>query len=134
MSRISYDPSKPRLYLIGYRGTGKTTVGRLLAERIGWTFVDADVHLEATHGKSIKTIFAEEGEPSFRDKEAQNLLDLSNRECCVIATGGGIVGREANREVLHATGFTVWLTADATTIADRIQADPTTTERRPNLT
>lgn len=125
---------KELLYLIGYRGTGKTTVGQLLAERIGWNFADADVVLERTAGKSIKEIFATEGEASFRDRESANLRTLAQRTHCVIATGGGIIGREENRRVLRETGFVVWLTAPSALIASRIADDPTTAERRPNLT
>src|SRR5262249_34980712 len=65
-----------RLILVGYRGTGKTTVGRLLAGRLGWEFADADDHIEAAAGKSIAEIFAAEGEPGFRDREAAVLREL----------------------------------------------------------
>jgi shikimate kinase len=122
------------LYLIGYRGTGKTTVGRLLAERVGWKFIDADVVLESVAGKSIKDIFAAEGEAGFRDREGQNLRELSARTQCIIATGGGIVLRDENSRILNDTGFVVWLTAPVEEIAVRIAADPSTSDRRPNLT
>jgi shikimate kinase len=125
---------KPLLYLIGYRGTGKTTVGQVLAERVGWTFLDADVVLEATAGKSIKEIFAAEGEVGFRDREAQNLRELSVRSQSIVATGGGIILREENRRVLKETGFVAWLTAPVDEIAARMAADPSTGDRRPNLT
>lgn len=125
---------KPRLYLIGYRGTGKTTVGRLLAERTGWHFVDADVVLEAAAGKSIKEIFAAEGEVGFRDREARNLREISVRSQSIVATGGGIILREENCRVLKDTGYVVWLTAPVDEIAARVAADPSTGDRRPNLT
>ncbi len=125
---------KPLLYLIGYRGTGKTTVGRMLAERVHWTFVDADAHLEQTAGRSIKEIFALEGEAGFRDRESRNLRALAGRSRCVIATGGGIVLADENRRLLRDTGFVVWLTAPVEVVASRIAADSTTDERRPNLT
>jgi shikimate kinase len=121
------------IFLIGYRGTGKTTLGQLLSERIGWDFVDADVHLEATCGKSIKQIFASDGEPAFRDMESRMLHELCGRERLVIGTGGGVVGREENRALLRAAGYVVWLRADLDTIAARLAADPSTPERRPNL-
>jgi shikimate kinase len=124
---------KSLLFLIGYRGTGKTTVGELLAERIGWNFVDADVHLEAKFGKTIKEIFAVDGEASFRDKETLVVRELCNRERCVVGTGGGIVLRDENRALLREMGYAVWLKASVPTIAARIQADPTTAARRPNL-
>ncbi len=122
------------IFLIGYRGTGKSTIGRLLSEKIGWDFVDADVHLESQCGRSIKEIFESEGELGFRERESQNLRELAKRERCVIATGGGIVLREENRTILRENGFVVWLTAEPKTIADRLENDPTTSARRPKLT
>ena len=124
---------KPLLYLIGYRGTGKTTAGQLLAARIGWEFVDADVFLETRYAKSIKEIFAEEGEAGFREKESICLRELTGRRDCIVATGGGIVLRQENRTLIHETGTVVWLTAAASTISRRIQGDSTSATRRPNL-
>jgi len=120
--------------LIGYRGTGKSTTAQLLAERLGWDWLDADQVLEARHGKTIKQIFAEEGEAGFRDKEAALLAELCQGQRQVIATGGGIVLRPENRERLKAAGRVVWLTADPATLWQRIAGDATTAERRPNLT
>jgi shikimate kinase len=122
------------LFLIGYRGTGKTTVGRLLADRIGWDFIDADVDLEAKLGRTIKDIFAVDGEAVFRELESTNLRELAKRERCVIATGGGIIVRDENRKLLNRSGCVVWLKAGPRTIADRVENDPTTVARRPNLT
>src|SRR5947208_11489758 len=90
----------PVIFLVGYRGSGKTTVARALADRLGWTWADADVVLEARHGRSIRQIFAEEGEAGFRDKEAALLEDLCGLRRHVIATGGGIVLRPENRRRL----------------------------------
>jgi shikimate kinase len=125
---------KSRIILIGYRGTGKTTVGRLLAARLGWEFADADDHVEAAAGKSVAAIFAAEGEAGFRDREAAALRELCGRERLVLATGGGAVLRADNRELLHAAGFVAWLTAAPETIWQRLRGDPTTAARRPNLT
>lgn len=122
------------LFLIGYRGTGKTTVARQLALRLGWDWVDADVEVELRAGKSIAAIFADEGEPAFRDLESAVLADLVARRRCVVAAGGGVVGREANRALLARAGFVVWLKADVPTIVERLAADHTTAARRPNLT
>lgn len=123
----------PLLFLIGYRGSGKTTVGRLVAGRLGWAFLDADLVLEQRYGQTIREIFAAEGEPGFRDKESTVLADLCLRTNTVIATGGGIVLRDENRALLKCHGFVAWLTADPATLLARIQADPTTAERRPAL-
>lgn len=122
------------IFLIGYRGTGKSTVARLLAERLQWSWVDADELLEARQGRSIRDIFAAEGEAAFRDMESALLVELCGRLRHVIATGGGVVLRAENRERLRAAGRCVWLTADATTIWQRLQADARTAERRPALT
>lgn len=127
------DTPKPRIFLIGYRGSGKTTLGRRLAEVLEWSFVDADEELESRYGTTIRDIFAAEGEPGFRDKEEAVLAELGQREDCVIATGGGVVLRPINRERLRS-GFRVWVTAEAETIWRRVSADPTTASRRPNLT
>jgi shikimate kinase len=121
------------IFLIGYRCTGKTTVARLLAERLNRPWIDADEALEAKYGRSVRAIFAEEGEASFRDKEADLLEELARQREHVIATGGGVVLRPANRERLR-TGWVVWLTADAETIWKRLQQDPGSAERRPALT
>lgn len=121
------------LFLVGYRGSGKTTVGRALAERLGWAFLDADAVLEGRAGKTIRDIFAADGETAFRDLESVVLAELAQLTNTVIATGGGIVLREANRQLLVTSGFVAWLTADAPTLWARIQGDPTTVERRPAL-
>lgn len=122
-----------RLFLIGPRGSGKTTVARLLAERLGWRWVDADVLLEARHGQTIRALFAAEGESGFRDKEAALLRELCALPHHVIATGGGVVLRPANRELLRASGHVAWLTADVDTLWARLQADAKS-EQRPALT
>ena len=124
----------PLLYLIGARGTGKSTVGRVLATRLGWGFIDADERLEAAAGKTIAEIFAAEGEQGFRDRESAVLAELAGLSRHVIATGGGIVLREANRELLRRSGTVVWLTATPEIANVRLSTDPTTAARRPNLT
>lgn len=122
------------LALIGYRGTGKTTVARLLALQLGWDWVDADVEVELRAGKSIAAIFADDGEAAFRDWESQVLAELVRRDNTVLALGGGVVLRESNRELLKRAAAVAWLTASASTLSERIIADATTSARRPNLT
>ncbi len=121
------------IFLIGYRGTGKTTVARLLADKLGWPWSDADEVLQQRFGRSIRQIFADEGELGFRDKESALLEDLARKDKHVVATGGGIILRPANREKLKA-GKVVWLTAPTDVLWERLQNDVTTTDRRPNLT
>jgi len=120
--------------LIGYRGTGKTTVARLLSLRLGWDWVDADVEIEIRAGRSIAAIFADLGEPAFRDLESAVLADLVERPNLVIAAGGGAVIREDNRALLQRAGRVIWLTAGADVLVERIAGDVTTAERRPALT
>jgi len=124
----------PILILIGYRATGKTTLARLLAQRLGWSWIDADVELEQRAGKSIARIFAEDGEPAFRDLEVQVIADLCRRPHLVLAAGGGAPMRAESRQAMRAAGRVVWLRAKPETILARMTGDQTTAARRPNLT
>ena len=98
------------IILIGMPGCGKSTVGKLLAERLGKIFVDADAELVKTYGTDIPTIFATEGEDGFREKETAVLAALGKQAGLVIATGGGCVTRERNYPLLHQNGAIFWLT------------------------
>lgn len=126
--------SMQRIALIGYRGTGKTTVAQHLARLLGWDWVDADVEVELQAGKSIAVIFADDGETAFRDAEAAVVAELCGRERVVLALGGGAVLREDNRRAIAGCDAVVWLRASAEEIERRLEGDPTTSGRRPNLT
>jgi shikimate kinase len=119
--------------LVGYRGAGKSTVARLLAERLGWEWMDTDEAIEARRGKAIREIFALEGEHVFRTAESELLAEICRLERHVVATGGGMALAECNRNLMRAAGRIVWLQADAATLWKRLQSDPTTAERRPPL-
>ena len=122
------------LTLIGYRATGKTTLARLLADRLGWQWIDADVEIERRAEKSIARIFAEDGEPVFRDLEARVVADLCRQDRLVLAAGGGAPLRPESRQAMRQAGRVVWLTARPETILARMSGDATTVARRPNLT
>ena len=98
-------------YLVGLPGAGKSTLGRQLARRLNKAFVDADAELERKLGVTIPTIFEIEGEASFRDREEAVLLDLTALSNVVLATGGGVVIRPANRERLKQNGTVIYLHA-----------------------
>src|SRR4051794_15326813 len=130
---VTLSPCHLVIFLVGYRGSGKSTVARLLAGRLGWGWVDADHVLEGRAGRSIREVFAAEGEAGFRDRESAVLTDLCRLERHIIATGGGVVLRQANRDLLRRSGRVVWLAADADTLWERLRGDAATGERRPPL-
>ncbi len=122
------------IVLIGYRGTGKTSVARELAARLGRPWLDADQELERAAGKTIAAIFADGGESVFRDWEERIITRLGAMDGVVIATGGGAVLRASNRQALARHGRFVWLQASPEAIHARLQADAATTAQRPSLT
>ena len=111
----------PRISLIGMPGCGKTTVGRLLAEKLGRPFFDADEELEKTAGKPIPEIFLSDGEDAFRRLETEILCKLGKSSGAVIATGGGCVTRAGNYALLHQNGTIIRLTRelDSLSVAGR---------------
>lgn len=124
----------PIVTLIGYRGTGKTTVAEGLARRLRCRWWDADVELERLVGTSIASFVRDRGEPHFREEESRLLGRLLDQPDGVLATGGGVILRPANREFLRERGgCVVWLTAPASILRRRLAADPTTASRRPGL-
>lgn len=122
------------LYLTGYRGTGKTSVARLLADRLEVSAIDLDAMVEQTAGITIHEIFEQSGESGFRDLESSSLVTVSQMPPAVVSLGGGAVLRRENRERIAATGTCVWLDAEVETIAQRLGTDETTPLRRPALT
>jgi len=124
-----------RVTLIGYRGSGKSSVATLLAERLGCGWSDADEVLERETGSSIAALIGSRGEGFFRDREAELLGRLLVEEPGVLATGGGVILRAENRSLLRRKGRpVVWLTAPAAVLRERLAADPATAARRPALT
>jgi shikimate kinase len=110
-------------------GAGKTTVGRRLAKKLGWKFVDLDEEIERREGRPVAEIFKEDGEPHFRDLERLCLKDLSSSSKTVIALGGGAFIDPQNRDLVEKTGLTVWLKLSFTKAASRVKIDGT----RPNF-
>lgn len=112
-------PGVKNIILTGFMGTGKSTVGKRLAQRLGWLFVDTDELIEHKAGKTISRIFAEDGEPFFRDLESQIACSLEKYHHYVIATGGGLILRPENLAALECAGSTVLLEASAEIIYER---------------
>ncbi len=100
------------IFFVGLMGAGKTTVGRAVARRLGRPFFDSDHEIEARTGARIPVIFELEGEAGFREREAQVIGELTERDAIVLATGGGAVLRPENRAVLHERGLVVYLRAN----------------------
>lgn len=121
------------LVLIGYRATGKSSVGRGCAVRLGYDFVDTDELVEQVAGEKISSIVAQEGWEVFRELEKKAVAQASRGERTVIATGGGVVINKYNINMLSANGFLVWLTASPEFIASRLGADQAQIISRPAL-
>jgi shikimate kinase len=111
------------VFLIGMPGSGKSTVGRLLARETGRSFIDSDREIEARSGVSIATIFELEGEAGFRKRESQVLDELTQRSDLVLATGGGAVLAETNREHLKSRGLVIYLQASTDELVRRTSGD-----------
>ena len=112
------------LYMIGMMGSGKTSTGRPLAERLGYGFVDADAVIEQAAGCSIPEIFQRDGEAEFRALEKQVLSSISQRHSLVVATGGGVVTQQENWGLLHS-GIVIWLDVVQEQLLKRLQSDRT---------
>lgn len=109
------------IILVGFMGTGKSSIGRHVAKRLGFQFLDTDhIITDRAGGVSIAEIFAQRGEPAFRDLETSAIESLFHLRRCVIATGGGAVLREENRRLLRELGFVVGLSAEEEVIFERV--------------
>jgi shikimate kinase len=123
------------IYLIGYRCTGKTTIGKILAERVHYDFLDMDQAIEQQTGSTISELVrTHDGWDYFRQVEKETLLNTRKIKDTVVSTGGGIVTDPENRIFLNKNGFTIWLDADMETILSRLHSDPSTWSSRPSLT
>jgi shikimate kinase len=122
------------LILVGYRGSGKTTVGQLVARRLNWRFLDLDEHIARQAGRSIAEIFAAEGEAGFRSLERKTVEGLKKTRHHVIALGGGTLLDPETRPLVKRLGKVVWLRAPAAILWARISQDPHTARSRPDLT
>ncbi len=122
------------IILVGSRGSGKSTVGPVVAKRLGFDFIAVDAKIVEVAGKSIREIFATEGERGFRAREREACLKLKKLKNHVIALGGGALIDPENRAFLQKLGKFVWLRAPAAVLWARVSKDPHTVYNRPNLT
>jgi shikimate kinase len=118
------DSSSSPILLVGFMGAGKTTVGKALAERLGYEFVDLDDVIEARAGMSVREIFAEHGEGEFRRRETEAIEGCRGITSTVVALGGGAYVAEENRRLAKEIGRTVWLDCPLTVCLSRVGADP----------
>lgn len=112
-----------RIFLTGFMGAGKSTVGQLLAGRLEVPFADLDYEIEARMGATVREIFERRGEAEFRRMEHEILREICQRPALVAATGGGTITFEANRELMRRAGLSVWLHPSFATIVGRIGAE-----------
>ena len=107
------------IYIVGFMGTGKTAVGKLLAKRLGLEFIEMDELIEQRQGRKIVDIFAQDGEGAFRKLESELLGELSKRQDLVISCGGGLICEEVNLKLLRTSGTVFCLSASSSTIYER---------------
>ncbi|MEL6938875.1 MAG: shikimate kinase [Cyanobacteria bacterium J06598_1] len=121
---LKQDLKKTNLYLVGMMGAGKTTIGRKLANRLGYHFFDTDALIEQATGQSVSQLFASEGETAFRATETQVLSQVATHTSLVVATGGGIVTQQMNWSYLHH-GIVIWLDVPIPVLISRLSNDTT---------
>jgi shikimate kinase len=125
----SAERPRENIILIGFMGSGKSSIGKRVATELGFQFLDTDKIIVDRAGMTIPTIFAGRGEAAFREMETSALISIGHLNRCVIATGGGIVIREENRALLRQLGFVVCLTASEDVLYERVARN----EKRPLL-
>ena len=123
---------KKTIFLVGARAAGKTTMGKILANKLSFSFIDTDCHLLETTQKTVAEIVEKEGWEGFRARESQVLIETAKPHR-VIATGGGMVLAEQNRQFMKQYGTVIFLSAPAATLAARLMKDPNVAQR-PSLT
>jgi shikimate kinase len=134
LNSFSMKFQKEKVILTGYRATGKSSIGKILADLLGFGFIDTDEAIEKRQGETIAEMVGRGGWDLFRRKEENMLLDLAASKNKVIATGGGSVMHEKAWQKLRKNALVVWLTADVKTICRRLAADSDTDDLRPPLT
>lgn len=122
------------IFLIGYRCTGKTSLGKALAEKLGWTFADSDAEIVKEQGMTIAETVSLHGWDFFREKEQSVIRHLCSGDRQVIATGGGVILNPENVKNMRQSGMVVWLKARPETVRQRIMNDEATSHLRPSLT
>jgi shikimate kinase len=117
----------PGIYLVGFMASGKTTIGRALADHIGWPFVDMDAEIEVLEGRAISQIFRDDGEAAFREVETRvlrkHVRSVETGQPCVLALGGGAFVQPDNFELIENNGVTVWLDCPFDMIRSRLNGD-----------
>ena len=114
-----------RVFLIGYMGSGKSTIGRYVAKDMGWRFIDMDDYVERRLGCTISEFFAKHGEEAFRQAEAEALRELAKEPKAIIATGGGAPCHFDNMEVMRAAGLTIYIKVEPGELAARLKGAKT---------
>jgi shikimate kinase len=129
MSSTSNPPTLPNLVLEGFMGTGKSTVGAILARRLQWDFVDTDEQIEQQAGMPIKEIFSKHGEAGFRVMERDACIEAASRQFTVIALGGGALLDADSRSALEESGIVILLTCELNTLLERLEKSARKGER-----